>query len=476
MSIPYLKGWWDEIAQPMEKLAHAIPRIINPNLDTQLYVKKKLIDDPTYLQQLADAEAETPGLVKRLGLGTLQKEIDTLGQSNESKMRNIVKTKLGNLSSTDIDELIARKLGTKTEKERKAEDIRITSGELGIEGQKADLAAAPIRLSILGMEYENLKKRAPFIDTLIAADVGRAEEFINNKELQSNYDKIALEVTKTNPKANLFELFNSGRLNQEQATSLIVSKHTSKLFEEQRDEAIRQRAARLQRELASNRGLSMEQLLERTYASMIDDVMYANPMINPQVAVAYFQLPQEQKEALSTRTTVPEDPNERQFWQVSQALKTAASIKRRDPQLLASADKNFISKFQLASSQLEKGEITKEEAVSRLNQISALEYSALLGGEEHAPVIGIKKIPRRGFDKEGLVIIKNPRTGLSIDIKDMSSVSQPEPSGLLDRVVSMINSGSKTYEDGLATVRELMQSGELPPGSDQEYMRKARRK
>lgn len=71
MTIPYLKGWGDTLAENGGQIGSNISHIINPNIDYQNMLKAAIAKDPTILQQIAN----NPGLAQSIQQMGLSKNI-----------------------------------------------------------------------------------------------------------------------------------------------------------------------------------------------------------------------------------------------------------------------------------------------------------------------------------------------------------------------------------------------------------------
>ena len=66
MTIPRLTGWWDEIGEDIEKLAHTTARIVDPKIDNKIALGEMLRQDPSKQQALVDLELNNPGMLEQL--------------------------------------------------------------------------------------------------------------------------------------------------------------------------------------------------------------------------------------------------------------------------------------------------------------------------------------------------------------------------------------------------------------------------
>lgn len=69
MTIPYLPGWGDSLAQSLPQLGSGIAHIVNPQMDQQMALKAAIMKDPSILRQYASIERDNPGTLKSLGFG-----------------------------------------------------------------------------------------------------------------------------------------------------------------------------------------------------------------------------------------------------------------------------------------------------------------------------------------------------------------------------------------------------------------------
>lgn len=69
MTIPYLPGWGDNLAQALPQLGQGIAHIINPQMDQQMALKAAIMKDPSILREYASIERKNPGTLKSLGFG-----------------------------------------------------------------------------------------------------------------------------------------------------------------------------------------------------------------------------------------------------------------------------------------------------------------------------------------------------------------------------------------------------------------------
>lgn len=78
MTLPYLKGWGDTLAETLPQIGNSVSHIVNPNIDFQNMFKAAIAKDPTLLQQIAN----NPGLAQALqqsGLGNIGQQTQGLG-------------------------------------------------------------------------------------------------------------------------------------------------------------------------------------------------------------------------------------------------------------------------------------------------------------------------------------------------------------------------------------------------------------
>jgi len=57
----YQPGWGDALSQALPALANNVRKIINPHADLEDALRQRIAEDPTVLQRLAEAEANSPG-------------------------------------------------------------------------------------------------------------------------------------------------------------------------------------------------------------------------------------------------------------------------------------------------------------------------------------------------------------------------------------------------------------------------------
>lgn len=77
MTLPYLKGWGDTLAEQGGQIGQNIAHIINPNIEFQKLFKAAVAKDPTILQQIAN----NPGLadaLKKSGIGDISQQTSGL--------------------------------------------------------------------------------------------------------------------------------------------------------------------------------------------------------------------------------------------------------------------------------------------------------------------------------------------------------------------------------------------------------------
>lgn len=77
MTIPYLKGWGDTLAENAPQIGQNIAHIVNPNVDFQNLFKAAVAKDPTLLQQIAN----NPGLadaLQKAGIGNIGQQTQGL--------------------------------------------------------------------------------------------------------------------------------------------------------------------------------------------------------------------------------------------------------------------------------------------------------------------------------------------------------------------------------------------------------------
>jgi hypothetical protein len=126
MTLPYLPGWGDSIAQNLPQIGDNIAHIVNPNID----ILKKLKENPAMLQQLADMEARAPGTIQKLGLGNMQGLISGVPESSQQQRNTAVNTAETAVATSPDTKRDVGRVGLKLP----------TAAEARIQGANADVA------------------------------------------------------------------------------------------------------------------------------------------------------------------------------------------------------------------------------------------------------------------------------------------------------------------------------------------------
>jgi hypothetical protein len=134
MTLPYLPGWGDSIAQNLPQIGSNIAHIVNPNID----ILNQLKSNPAMLQQLADMEARAPGTMQKLGLGNMSGLISGVPESSQQQRNTAVNTAEKDVATSPDTKQDVGRAGLKLP----------TAAEARIQGANADVAEGTTKSKI----------------------------------------------------------------------------------------------------------------------------------------------------------------------------------------------------------------------------------------------------------------------------------------------------------------------------------------
>lgn len=168
MSLPYIPGWWDEISKNATAFAGQLPQMIQPDRVANKKLQEMVQQNPMLLEQFSNMDEGTRNMlaqslgfknenpIAKLPVGAARKERDY-----QQGLRNEVMS-----DPASRAEALATQFGTKTPKQRQAEDVTL-------EGRILDNKTGKLKLDVLEKEVARneaiLSKAAPELAPLARA-------------------------------------------------------------------------------------------------------------------------------------------------------------------------------------------------------------------------------------------------------------------------------------------------------------------
>lgn len=261
MTITQLPGWYDQIAPYIQQLSGIIPRLINPHLDAQRMLQQQIAQDPRILQQLADLNANSPGIIDKLGFGNISNQIGKLPESAAQKTQKTKDQAIANLSPTQQKEYLANLIGISTDEELAVRGLQKKNLELNIREGEQNLSEGEIKRAeaerIQGLEklYGDWSKTKGKFNLYSERRSGTvpewmAEAITSSPKISRQYDQDAQDY------------FREKELELSRARLAIQRTNDRQTFEEWKRKSIQDQAERMAYRAGSTNIAGFAQLIE----------------------------------------------------------------------------------------------------------------------------------------------------------------------------------------------------------------------
>lgn len=320
-------GPYDSAKENLQGFGQALRKVINPNFERQEFVRNKILEDPTYAQQLADQEHESPGFLKGAGLddnliNVIVKRPQSTKSIVEAKKRGITSASIDTiLNNPDAkDEIAEEALGVDIIG-RQQKKANVDNTRAGTEATKA----GTVRTNVLteGDRFDNLSKEikaqndkdAQALMPLILK--GNSAE-LNEKIFQLQQQEGARGLIDRYKETMRKGLIQARReIDPNDFNTMLANPQFSQLYEADWKSDLAAKEATWQRQLASVRITAstkdyFQQQLDKRMADNADALIDRG--VNPDIANAFVHLDGNTRQSLESMTTAPTDPQQKMLW------------------------------------------------------------------------------------------------------------------------------------------------------------------
>lgn len=101
--VTYIPGYEALLAPAAQQITDGVVKLLQPNKDFQEQMRAAVATNPQLLQQLADVEAQSPGLLSGLGFGPLGEQVAQVPESAQSQIQRQNRGRIVKGAERDLD-------------------------------------------------------------------------------------------------------------------------------------------------------------------------------------------------------------------------------------------------------------------------------------------------------------------------------------------------------------------------------------
>jgi hypothetical protein len=255
MGLPYIPGWFDQLAPSIDKFTTGLQKAMYPNFEQEEAVRKQMLD-PAFLQQIGDFNAQNPGVLQQIpGFAKFANQFSGVQQSTKSKIDSKINQQLAD--PTKADEIVQRAGGAQTDAQRKQQDLQTTSLEQGVQSGANRLFLE---------EFE--KELAPLMAAGKTAEIGDAMAGITRRmQGRSLIPQVQAKVPKG---SNVYLAGKQGLIPQEELELALNDPEFRKTYDNFSDEYWNQDRSNLARATldAQKEGTNPQEIVKRAMAGV----------------------------------------------------------------------------------------------------------------------------------------------------------------------------------------------------------------